>query len=84
MERLINNLLKLVKYLTDRSGSLDQRGPIRHVRVKFPDQDVDDPNEEEDVQEDGADAGDLVDPVVEAVFHPATASGNRLKVTPKD
>ena len=38
----------------------------------------------EDVQEDGADAGDLVDPVVEAVFHPATASGNRLKGTPKD
>ena len=52
--------------------------------MELPDEDVDDPDEEEDVQEDGSDAGDLVDPVVEAVFHPATASGNRLKVTPKD
>ncbi len=35
------------------------------------DQDVDDPDEEEDVEEDGCDARDLVDPVVYAVVDPA-------------
>jgi hypothetical protein len=38
--------------------------------VEFADQDVDDPDEEEDVQEDRPDARDLVDPVVYHVVHP--------------
>ena len=46
--------------------------------MKFPDEDVDDPDEEEDVQEDGADARDLVDPVVRNVVHPAAENNQKV------
>ena len=48
--------------------------------MELPDEDVDDPDEEEDVQEDGSDAGDLVDPVVQAILHPASRHPSRKKL----
>ena len=36
--------------------------------MKFPDENVDDTDEEEDVDEDGDNTGHLVDPVVQAVL----------------
>ena len=38
--------------------------------MKFPDQDIDDTDQEEDVDKDGDNAGHLVDPVVQAIVQP--------------
>ena len=56
--------------LTDGLGRFDHRGAVRHIRVQFRDEDEDDGDQEEEVGDDGADAGYLVDPVVGHVGHP--------------
>ena len=58
--------------LTDCSGRFDKCGVVRDIRVQFGDEHVDDPAEEEEVQEDGQDAGDLEDPTQWNVVHPTT------------
>ena len=56
------------KQLTNSSDCFDDCSSVRDIWMKFPDENVDDTDEEEDVDEDGDNAGHLVDPVVQAIL----------------
>ena len=47
--------------------------------MKFPDEDIDDTDEKENVDKDGDNAGHLVDPVVQAVLQPTAAQNIKNK-----